>query len=281
MLMPPRTPPSRAALAALAAPRRPRASCPDRMDRLGADSPPAPAPAGEPPDYFVAVHRKQVGGDAYFVPWQRSRAALFGVPLLVGAPRAATGRRLYAAAWRQLARLLSAPAPPAAARNHARDCDDSLAYSFPFTLRVVAAAGGARWCALCAWPALCRGCALAPDAAPLPAAVRALRGPRGALLAVDWEPPALHLRYQWARARAATEHGSLHASAAAAQRPVDLASCLRAFTQEERLEQRYRCAACRGAQPATKKLQIWRLPPVLVRTPHTPHTAHTHTAVGH
>lgn len=48
--------------------------------------------------------------------------------------------------------------------------DDSLGYEFPFTLRAVSGAAGALWCARCAWPALCRGCALPCDDRPLVAA---------------------------------------------------------------------------------------------------------------
>lgn len=47
--------------------------------------------------------------------------------------------------------------------------------------------------------------------------------------------------------------------------PIDLDYCLRAFTSEERLEAKYHCSNCQDKQPATKKLQIWRLPPILVR----------------
>lgn len=46
--------------------------------------------------------------------------------------------------------------------------------------------------------------------------------------------------------------------------PVDLDHCLRSFTSEEKLEQWYYCSHCKGKKPATKKLQIWRLPPILV-----------------
>jgi len=45
---------------------------------------------------------------------------------------------------------------------------------------------------------------------------------------------------------------------------VDLNHCLRAFTSEEKLEQWYHCSHCKGKKPATKKLQIWKLPPILV-----------------
>ncbi|XP_063368814.1 ubiquitin carboxyl-terminal hydrolase 32 [Cydia amplana] len=319
--------------------------------------------------YLVAVHRKQTRMDAYFLPAQRSKPALFGVPLLVGVAHGMSGRSVYAQVWTQVARLLSAR--PLDASNHATDCDDSLGYEFPFTLRLVSGggawcalcpwpalcrgcalpsddaplctyahtilltdhslgyefpftlrlvSGGGAWCALCPWPALCRGCALPSDDAPLctygnnacpqrcaqqphidadtpdsssPIAraklrqntaragenqescegsltrldfslLRQLRGRRGAQLAIDWDPTALHLRYQSTREKAWVIHPSVSESSALAARPVDLASCLRAFTSQERLEQRYHCARCRAAQPATKVLQIWRLPPILV-----------------
>nr|XP_049699105.1 ubiquitin carboxyl-terminal hydrolase 32 isoform X1 [Helicoverpa armigera] len=263
--------------------------------------------------YLVAVHRKQCRSDAYFLPWQRSRSSVFGVPLLVGVRDACSGRQLYARVWQQVARLLSARPPHHDQHNHATDCDDSLGYEFPFRIRVVRAGGA--WCARCAWPTLCRGCALpctdtatatprtrvsaaidsdAPNtnspiaknklnrhnsarlstditgetecgtvsAAELSAL---LAGPRrGLMLAIDWDPTALHLRYQSTREKAWVEHWSVAACRQEAARAIDLASCLRAFTSCERLEQRYHCAHCRSAQPATKKLQIWRLPPILI-----------------
>lgn len=48
--------------------------------------------------------------------------------------------------------------------------------------------------------------------------------------------------------------------------PFDLANCLEAFTTEEHLsdDEKYYCSKCKEHQPASKKLQIWRLPPVLV-----------------
>ncbi|KAF9417462.1 hypothetical protein HW555_005465 [Spodoptera exigua] len=198
----------------------------------------------------------------------------------------------------------------------------SLGYEFPFRVRLVRR--GAAWCARCAWPRLCRGCALPSDDTPLdhcgkrrrskrpsvtPAAIDTdvpntnspvaknklnrhattrlsddmsgecesgevgarelgalLAGSRRGdiMLAIDWDPTALHLRYQSTREKAWVEHESVGRCRAEAGRAIDLASCLRAFTSCERLEQRYHCAHCRSAQPATKKLQIWRLPPILI-----------------
>lgn len=39
---------------------------------------------------------------------------------------------------------------------------------------------------------------------------------------------------------------------------------MRAFTSEEKLEEDYHCSHCKSKQPATKKLQIWKLPPILI-----------------
>ena len=84
-------------------------------------------------------------------------------------------------------------------------------------------------------------------------------------IAVDWDPTALYLRYQSTREKMWTEHESVAVCRRQQVEPVDLDHCLRAFTSEERLEEGYHCSRCNGLKPATKKLQIWRLPPIMVR----------------
>ncbi|KOB64774.1 Ubiquitin carboxyl-terminal hydrolase [Operophtera brumata] len=220
--------------------------------------------------YLVAVHRKQCRADAYFLASQRSKPALFGVPLLVGLRRGMSGRDLYGAVWTQVARLL----------------DDSLGYEFPFTLRLVARGGA--WCGLCAWARTCRGCALPTGTEPLvrdgPGELLLYTGTmtsstldaldlsalgggsrhgasRSCMLAIEWDPTALHLRYQTTRERHCVEHSS---EAVEAAKAIDLQSCLRAFTSPEKLEERYHCSACKENQPATKTLQLWKAPPILI-----------------
>ncbi|XP_062555918.1 ubiquitin carboxyl-terminal hydrolase 32 isoform X2 [Armigeres subalbatus] len=83
-------------------------------------------------------------------------------------------------------------------------------------------------------------------------------------IAIDWDPTALHLRYQSTRERLWTEHESVAICRKQQTEPVDLDHCLRAFTSEEKLEQWYHCSHCKQKKPATKKLQIWKLPPVLI-----------------
>lgn len=60
------------------------------------------------------------------------------------------------------------------------------------------------------------------------------------------------------------EHSSVAICRRQQTEPIDLDHCLRAFTSEEKLEQWYHCSKCECKQPATKKLQLWKLPPILV-----------------
>lgn len=63
---------------------------------------------------------------------------------------------------------------------------------------------------------------------------------------------------------------SVEQSRRAQAEPISLDSCLRAFTTEEELGENelYYCSKCKTHRLATKKLDIWRLPPILVLTEH-------------
>uniref|UniRef100_A0A667IIN5 Ubiquitin carboxyl-terminal hydrolase 32 n=1 Tax=Lynx canadensis TaxID=61383 RepID=A0A667IIN5_LYNCA len=103
---------------------------------------------------------------------------------------------------------------------------------YPFTLRVVQKDGNS--CAWCPWYRFCRG--------------------------------SLHLRYQTSQERVVDEHESVEQSRRAQAEPINLDSCLRAFTSEEELgeNEMYYCSKCKTHCLATKKLDLWRLPPILI-----------------
>uniref|UniRef100_A0A2M4A0P1 ubiquitinyl hydrolase 1 n=1 Tax=Anopheles triannulatus TaxID=58253 RepID=A0A2M4A0P1_9DIPT len=283
-------------------------------------------------NYLIAVHRKLSRQDTYFLSHHKSKPGLFGVPLLIPCYDGVTNKELYCSVWLQVARLLSPlPPTPPDQSNHATDCDDSLGYDFPFTLRAVASGG--RMCALCPWSRFCRGCEIPCNDEPLlqgllssgfatinsgsnsstpnlssreqtptfrrkvyatnSSGSSSLDGNGGGAahpnhhqpssssgsplstlqhcintrsiqIAIDWDPTALHLRYQSTRERLWTEHESVAICRKQQTEPVDLDHCLRAFTSEEKLEQWYHCSHCKQKKPATKKLQIWKLPPILI-----------------
>ncbi|XP_064206153.1 ubiquitin carboxyl-terminal hydrolase 32-like [Anguilla rostrata] len=205
--------------------------------------------------YIIAIHRKMMRAELYFLSSQKNRPSLFGMPLIVPCTVRTRARDLYDAVWIQVSRLAS-PLPPQEASNHAQDCDDSLGYQYPFTLRVVQKDGNS--CAWCPWYRFCRGCTVHCNEDQ--AAVW------NAYIAVDWDPTALHLRYQTSQERTVEEHASVEQSRRAQAEPISLDSCLRAFTSEEELgeDEKYYCSKCKTHRLATKKLDLWRLPPVLI-----------------
>ncbi|XP_039612679.1 ubiquitin carboxyl-terminal hydrolase 32 isoform X1 [Polypterus senegalus] len=205
--------------------------------------------------YIIAVHRKMMRTELYFLSSQKNRPSLFGMPLIVPCTVHTRKRDLYDAVWIQVSRLAS-PLPPQEASNHAQDCDDSMGYQYPFTLRVVQKDGNS--CAWCPWYRFCRGCKI--DCTEDRACVG------NAYIAIDWDPTALHLRYQTSQERIVEKHESVELSRRAQAEPINLDSCLRAFTNEEELgeDEMYYCSKCKTHRLATKKLDLWRLPPILI-----------------
>ncbi|XP_075993223.1 ubiquitin carboxyl-terminal hydrolase 32 isoform X3 [Genypterus blacodes] len=205
--------------------------------------------------YIIAMHRKMMRTELYFLSSQKNRPSLFGMPLIVPCTVHTSKKDLYDAVWIQVSRLAS-PLPPQEASNHAQDCDDSMGYQYPFTLRVVGKDGNS--CAWCPWYRFCRGCTVecTEDRASV----------GNAYIAVDWDPTALHLRYQTSQERIVEEHGSVEQSRRAQAEPISLDSCLKAFTSEEELgeDELYYCSKCKTHRLATKKLDLWRLPPILI-----------------
>ncbi|XP_027900857.1 ubiquitin carboxyl-terminal hydrolase 32 isoform X6 [Xiphophorus couchianus] len=205
--------------------------------------------------YIIAMHRKMMRTELYFLSSQKNRPSLFGMPLIVPCTVHTSKKDLYDAVWIQVSRLAS-PLPPQEASNHAQDCDDSMGYQYPFTLRVVGKDGNS--CAWCPWYRFCRGCTIecTEDRASV----------GNAYIAVDWDPTALHLRYQTSQERIVEEHCSVEQSRRAQAEPISLDSCLKAFTSEEELgeDELYYCSKCKTHRLATKKLDLWRLPPILI-----------------
>lgn len=73
--------------------------------------------------------------------------------------------------------------------------DDSLGYEFPFTLKAVLQGG--QICAICHWTQFCRGCDLPCDDQCI---FDICKGAQNNMcIAIDWDPTALHLRYQSSR----------------------------------------------------------------------------------
>ncbi|XP_077995197.1 ubiquitin carboxyl-terminal hydrolase 32-like isoform X2 [Glandiceps talaboti] len=209
--------------------------------------------------FVIAMHRKMIRMDVYFLSSQKTRPSLFGTPLILPCTVATRQSDLYKAVWVQVSRLVS-PLPPsengANLKNHAQDCDDSMGYEYPFVLKAVQRDGIT--CAWCPWYRFCRGCKI--DCVDDDFAVGS------AYIAIDWDPTALHLRYQSSQERIVADHESVEESRRLQTEPIDLDTCLKAFTKEEELgeDELWYCSKCKAHRQATKKLWIWRLPPILI-----------------
>ncbi|CAL1537349.1 unnamed protein product, partial [Lymnaea stagnalis] len=208
-------------------------------------------------NFVIGVHRKMNLTEVYFLSSQKARPSLFGTPIMIPRSETTTNHEIYQFVWSQIARLVS-PLPPSELKvtNHAQDCDDSLGYEYPFMLKEVQKDGFL--CHKCPWYRFCRGCKVECN--------NELYGKGSSFLAIDWEATALHLRYQTTQEKFYEEHASVAQSRQKQTEPIDLDTCLQAFTKWEELdeEELYYCSKCKKHCLAAKKLDIWRLPPILI-----------------
>uniref|UniRef100_H2ZLN3 ubiquitinyl hydrolase 1 n=1 Tax=Ciona savignyi TaxID=51511 RepID=H2ZLN3_CIOSA len=226
---------------------------------------PAPCDAGDMQTqcagYVVAYHRKIFHIDVYFLSSQKHRPSLFGLPLVVPCVPGRPKKELYSAVWRLVSRLCQprcrTAGSPQGREPTRKDCDDSMGSKYPFTLRCIDAYGMS--CGnKCPWFRFCTGCVIECTDEPW--------HQTSGHIAIDWDPTALHLRYQPSAEREVTDDSSVEEGHRGVQQHIDLKQCLRAFTTEEELgkDELYHCGKCKTMQLAKKKLDIWRLPPTLI-----------------
>ncbi|GMF57493.1 unnamed protein product [Phytophthora fragariaefolia] len=82
-------------------------------------------------------------------------------------------------------------------------------------------------------------------------------------IAIDWDLSVFQDREMMDKMKHVENHDSVARNEAIDKGPVPLRHCLDAFTTEEKINEGY-CSSCRQHQEMTKKLEIWRLPPVMV-----------------
>ncbi|KAG2517128.1 hypothetical protein JM18_007895 [Phytophthora kernoviae] len=82
-------------------------------------------------------------------------------------------------------------------------------------------------------------------------------------IAVDWDLSVFQNRETMDKMKHVESHTSVAHNEAIDKGPVPLKHCLDAFTNEEKINEGY-CSSCRMHQEMTKRLEIWRLPPVMV-----------------
>jgi ubiquitin carboxyl-terminal hydrolase 6/32 len=152
---------------------------------------------------------------------------------------------------KQVARLLSRKEPSCNS-----DHGETEEIQYPFTLRTVQKDGLA--CSTCPWYRMCRGCTIDCNGN--------LQNLSAPYIAIDWDPKEMHLQYQMSQERMIEDHSSIEQNRKQDIEPINLDQCFEAFTKEEELgeEESWYCSRCKKHQTATKKMNIWKLPPVLI-----------------
>lgn len=187
--------------------------------------------------------------DVYFIAPQKNRPSLFGCPLVIPCTAGTKNSDLYFSVWQQISRFVSAPSP-------GDDLCSNRENGYPFELKNVTDSGLS--CAVCPWFKFCRGCTVECNDEEFNCNCE--------YLAIEWEPTTLHLRYQSSQEKVFTEHDSVEQSRRLQTEPIDLYECFKAFTKEEELgeDELWYCSKCKKHQLASKKLDIWSLPPILI-----------------
>jgi ubiquitin C-terminal hydrolase/Ca2+-binding EF-hand superfamily protein len=123
-----------------------------------------------------------------------------------------------------------------------------------FRLRFVTNNGTA--CSRCHWLEGCIGCLIPCNDEPVD-----LR--HGDTIAVDWHLSIMRERYDAVEAVKRVIHPSLEDALRRESEPLSLERCMDTFTAEETIPDSY-CSRCKELRDAKKKMDIWRLPPVLI-----------------
>ncbi|KAK1935016.1 Ubiquitin carboxyl-terminal hydrolase 6 [Phytophthora citrophthora] len=222
--------------------------------------------------YIPLLSRKLSYSAVYFK--NPFRPVPFGSPNLVRlCPELTSGLHLYRLVWERVKQYVPTATPPAEwAQNDARNADrlvanhidsvfaglDDASVTFSskcgFLLRRVENKGLTD--SRSSWLTRSFGLTIPCTSEPLDILEEEA-------IAIDWDLSVFQDREMMDKMKHVENHESVARNEAIDKGPVPLRHCLDAFTNEEKISEGY-CSSCRQHQEMTKKLEIWRLPPVMV-----------------
>lgn len=224
--------------------------------------------------FIFLVHRRVERSTNSFTNAHLTR--LFGAPLVLRVSlRKTTAYNLYMLVWKRLRRIFNwqEPPPPLSPSDFATDDGDSgesslrtdtsclalgrhLAMTrFGFCLRMVTSHGIG--CSRCEWIDGCLGCLIVPSS------TTSIELAAEETVAIDWDIRTLKEEYDPIQASKLDFDDSVLANRRQDNMPLNLNHCLEIFTAKENIQEAF-CGRCRALRPATKKMDLWRLPPLLV-----------------
>jgi ubiquitin carboxyl-terminal hydrolase 6/32 len=229
--------------------------------------------------FVFLVHRRVERSMNSFAEAHITR--LFGAPLSLRVSlRTTSNFDLYMLVWNRLHRIFNWQTPPTAETMDSllrekltREDEDQqrrlrrtslstvalgrhLAWTnFGFSLRMVTSHGIG--CSRCEWMEGCLGCLI------LPAPSMQIELSAEETIAIDWDIRTLKEEYDPIQASKMDTHESVQVNHRLDNMPLNIHRCLEIFTAKENISEAY-CGRCKTHRPATKTMDLWRLPPVLV-----------------
>mmetsp|Transcript_29561 Transcript_29561/g.47191 ORF Transcript_29561/g.47191 Transcript_29561/m.47191 type:complete len:830 (-) Transcript_29561:64-2553(-) len=183
------------------------------------------------------------------------RAEIFSLPLVMFLSKGNTVNDLYYAIWRRTWRYAPAPLLPQTA-PHQNDikAPATLNPKAPFCLRLVESKGFA--CARCPWDAYCIGL-------PLKESEEKIELDETAHIAIDWDDKYIKEVLNERAMEVMDVHKTRKKALLEQRRHVDIGRCFARFTEREKIKEVY-CSQVKLHLPATKKFELYCLPPILV-----------------
>lgn len=224
--------------------------------------------------FIYLVHRRVERSTNSFTNAHITR--LFGAPLVLRVSlQKTTAYNLYLLVWNRLRRIFNWKEPPSPVDSASMVFPDELdeeghfrtdasclalgrhlaATKFGFCLRKVTSHGIG--CSRCEWIDGCLGCLIVP-LIDTPIELSAEE-----TIAIDWDIRTLKEEYDPIQASKLEFDESVLANRKQDNMPLNLDHCLDIFTAKEDIQEAF-CGRCRALRPATKKMDLWRLPPLLV-----------------
>ncbi|TMW57123.1 hypothetical protein Poli38472_003048 [Pythium oligandrum] len=223
--------------------------------------------------FIFLVHRRIEQSVNSFTEVHMTR--LFGAPLTLRVSmRFTTNYDLYMLVWRRLHRIFNWQVPPSPSEVSAYDGEEPpteedlrtdisrLALGshlgltkFGFCLRMVTSHGIG--CSRCEWINGCLGCVI------LPSSTERISLAAEETIAIDWDVRTLKEEYDHIQASKLDVDESVQSNHRLDNMPLNIDRCLDIFTAKENIQEAY-CGRCKTLRPATKTMDLWRLPPILV-----------------
>ncbi|KJE96924.1 NY-REN-60 antigen [Capsaspora owczarzaki ATCC 30864] len=213
---------------------------------------------------IVIVHRRVLPSKLFYL--QPLRATLFNLPSIIKRDAGMTVGDLYQRVHSLVKRFILRTSMAASLVADFRGKQSSTAEGSSSTSAAVLGDGlfvlrrvdhTGLVCGRCPWYQFCTGCDLTDPDQPMFGIN---------YVAIDWNPVALHLVYSNEEEMKCLDHPSIAEHKRSQDETISLDDCLKAFTKEEDLgaNDLWYCPKCKDFRKASKKMDIFKLPPILV-----------------